>query len=147
MNRENIHILIERYFEGETTPVEEKELLNILLTLPPGDPEVEETLAVMGYSRMIPKRNSPGHHNWWKYAVAAVMLPIIIAIGFSIFHSHDSANINECYAYIGGERIENEAIIRSLVTSQLEEMSIASDEINSQIATDLSDFHGLLETN
>lgn len=147
MNKDNLKTLIERYFDGDTSVKEEKELLATLLSLPDGNKEREEVLAVMGYSAMIPPAKATKNKFWLRYVSAAAIFLLLSLTGVSVFFSGMSGRNNECYAYVNGERVENKTQIRLLMQGQLKEMSEASDEIQRQIREDINDFHDLLEIN
>ncbi len=147
MNQDSLHNLIERYFDGETSVKEEKDLLEALLSQTDGDPEKDEVLAVMGYSAMIPKAKFAGKIGWVRYAASAAVILILAIVGLTVWESVETGINNECYAYVNGQRVENETQIRLLVESQLEEMSEASDEIQNQISADFNDFRDILGIN
>lgn len=147
MNQDSLHNLIERYFDGETSVKEEKDLLKALLSQPDGDPKKDEVLAVMGYSAMIPKAKLAGKIGWVRYAASAAVILILAIVGLTVWESVETGINNECYAYVNGQRVENETQIRLLVESQLEEMSEASDEIQNQISADFNDFRDILGIN
>lgn len=149
MNRETLHILIEKYFEGETTVEEERTLLEALLSYPPGDDEVDEALAVMGYTRQQQARQRVSRSRVFLKIASAAAILIIAVIGISVYFSETRLSASEsCYAYIGGELIENEAVIDKIIASQLEEIGEVSDSVNLQIDNDLIDFRNIpdLET-
>lgn len=146
MNRDELHILIERYFDGDTTPEEEKSLLATLLSMPPGDEEADEALAVMGYARLKPRKEiAVRRRNFTGIAAAAVAM-VLVAFGLTLYFSTPHIDAGECYAYVGGERIESEEVIRALMADQLEEMSEASEDVSRQITDDLDDFRGLFDS-
>lgn len=151
MEKEDIKILINKYFEGLTSREEEKKLLESLLRFPSGDPEIDETLAVMGYTKYKSEveRELPEIKPFMKWyhslsAVAAAVI-LIFAVGFSIFFFNDNfTKDNECYAYIRGERLEDDNAVMELVKIQLNEMGDMENHISCAIEEDLEDFRTLI---
>lgn len=145
MNEKELHILIERYFDGDTSVTEERRLLDALLSHPPGDREVDEALAVMGFARVVVPAEMTARRLFKRImTAAAVVLLVISAAGaFFLTTSQSSAPQSECYAYVGGERIEDKNQIESIMKIQMCDMGDAADEVEKQLAEDLGDFKGL----
>lgn len=137
MDKEKLYILIGRYFEGDTSRDEEQELLKQLLAEPAGDAAIDEALAVMGYARTKPAKKGLAKRRLITASSAAAAVAAVLAVGAFLMPKHTEG---ECFAYIGGERVESEEIVRSLMADQLGEMSEASDEVARQVATDFDDF-------
>ena len=53
MTRDDLHILIEKYFAAETS-IEEERLLKELLPMFPDDPEAQEAIVAMGMANIKP---------------------------------------------------------------------------------------------
>lgn len=144
MNNEKINILIEKYFEGSATVSEERLLLKTLLEMPQDEPLIKETLAVMGYSSMIPRKEkkrrlallTPGF-------AAAVVIGLVFGLGVVLNLRNVDTPVGECFAYVGGNRIESEAVVEGLVESDLRDMAIASKEVDHQINIDMGEFRGM----
>lgn len=147
MNEKELHILIERYFDGDTSVTEERRLLDALLSHPPGDRAVDEALAVMGYARVSGPAEMTARSLYRRImTAAAAVLLVISAVGvFFLTTSHTSGTQSECYAYVGGERIEDRDQIESIMKVQMCDMGDAADEVEKQLAEDLGDFKGLFK--
>lgn len=53
---------------------------------------------------------------------------------------------SDCYAYIGGERIDDRETVMRILDSQLDEMKEASEGISREIESDLGDFRDALKS-
>lgn len=86
MDNKSLHILIDKYFDANTSVEEERLLLKEVLQLEGKDPLADEVLAVMGYAR-----NKPIKHRIpqiWKIAgIAAAVIAIGIG-GISLFRPY-----------------------------------------------------------
>lgn len=152
MGNEELHRTIQRYFDGETSLEEERRLLSRLLSMPPGDDMAEEALAVMGFARCggaerrgaaarLPRRRHKG------VAIAACVASLAVCTALFAYFSNpgDALTEDECVAYIGGERIENESTVMRLIAGQLDEMSAASEAVDKGIDDDLSDIREIMD--
>ena len=146
MDKKSLHILITKYFEAETSVEEEQLLLKKVLQLEGKDPLADEVLAVMGYARYKPIKVSNPHRfsQIWKISgIAAAVIAIGIG-GVSFMSTLSDETENECYAYVNGVRIENQAHISHLIQQQLGEVSEAGESVEESISTDLEDMRNAL---
>lgn len=146
MNKNELHILIERYFNAETSVEEEKKLRNSLLSLVCPDDEEQEALAVMGYASLIPVKTKRPVSRLYRYTAVAACLLVLIA---GIYKTVEMDRIDEqskCIAYVGGMAIKDEAAVMNLVASQLSDMSQMSKEMHSEIENDFNDIITAIET-
>ena len=145
MKTKNIHTLIERYFEGETTLSEERWLHSNLPKMMGESPEIDEALAVMGYAASPDKdsvrRNRPASHRW--VAVAA-SFALILAAGGIYTHYLKTSQKSTFMAYSGGVKIDREEAMQ-LIAAQMEEMSEASKDIKTEVEDDLADFRNIFD--
>lgn len=145
MKTNEIHILIERYFEGETTLTEERWLRENLPKMRGESPEIDEALAVMGYAASQDKdsvrRKRPASYRW--VAVAASFTLILAAGGIYTHYLKDSQK-STFMAYSGGVKIDRKEAIQ-LIAAQMEEMSEASRDIKTEVEDDLADFRNILD--
>lgn len=144
MNKD-IYKLIEKYFDGDLSVREERELCHRLIELQGEDPLIDEAIAVMGYARHGLSRSKGPAINTVKLPrlakirniAAAAAAVIIMAFGIS-YHLHDKGHgFDECIAYVGGKRISDEDAIDALIRQQLSEVSEASEDLQRQISYDL----------
>ncbi|MEZ3533274.1 MAG: hypothetical protein K1V90_09420 [Muribaculaceae bacterium] len=149
MEKPELHNLIERYFDGETTLEEERLLLHTLLGMRELDEECASALAVMGYARtQTAPRNAENagailkKRSWHRYA-AGVSVAAVIAV-FSIgtvsnLIPNSSSPESECFACIDGDRTNNEEIVRHLIASQFEEVSQASESLDEEVENEFNE--------
>lgn len=142
MDKKSLHILIDKYFDANTSVEEERFLLKEVLQLEGKDPLADEVLAVMGYARnKLIKHRIP---QIWKIAgIAAAVIAIGIG-GISFISTVSDGTGNECYAYINGVRIENQTDISHLIQQQLGEISEADESMEESISNDLEDMSNAL---
>lgn len=153
MEKEKLHKLIQQYFDGETSLEEERSLLAQLLSMPPGDDLADEALAVMVFARYgkagKKKKAAFSRRSIYKITsvAAACVASVALCIGFFSYLSNpgNSFSNEECVAYIGGEKIENESMVMSLIADQLDEMSVASDAVEKEINDDLNDIREIMD--
>lgn len=145
MKTNEIHILIEKYFDGETTLAEERWLRENLPRMRGESPEIDEVLAVMGYAAAsnkdsVKKKRKPSYR--W-VAVAASFAMILAAGGIYTHYLKDSQK-STFMAYSGGVKIDREEAMQ-LIAVQMEEMSEASQGIRTEVEDDLADFRNILD--
>lgn len=145
MNTPQLHILIERYFDGLTSLEEERTLRSLLASVAPGsDPLADEARAVMGFSLASPlpapakrparRRLSPALRAWSGAAAAAV---ILFAIGWSVQHTAPQSS-EQCVAYIDGRAVTDHSAVMALVHTDLAALGSASGNVNSEISSEMS---------
>lgn len=153
MEKEKLHKLIQLYFDGETSLEEERSLLAQLLSMPPGDALADEALAVMGFARCgntgKKRKSTVSRHGIYKTTsvAAACVASAAVCVGLFAYFSRpvNSFYNEECVAYVGGEKIENESEVMSLISDQLDEMSVASDAVEKEINDDLNDIREIMD--
>lgn len=142
MTENELRILIQRYFEGETSLNEEKQLRRLLADNPyPELAEAEEARAVMAFSNVAPKATATAEHQrkatskkssvWWNCAAAAV---IIALMTIPITHTFNQSG--ECVAYVNGIKTEDVATVTAMMLTELEEAAKASDRIESGLTSE-----------
>lgn len=158
MNTESLHNLIEKYFDAQTSPEEETLLLKESLSFKGEDPLIDEVLAVMGYARikhlsakasLKNGMNKKMKSSRMSLVMIAASMAVFLMVGASVFFTSRSVLSvpDECYAYVNGDRTENELEIRSIVAAQMSEMGDADNEIEGTIAGDLHDFRNAFNDN
>lgn len=147
MKTEDIHTLIERYFDGATSIDEERWLRENLPKMQGASPEIDEALAVMGYAAALAKSTArkpkTGHPYRWIASAAASLALILAAGGFYSYHLNYKEKPT-FFAYAGGVKIDRQEAIR-LITAQMEEMSEASRGIQADVEDDLADFRNIID--
>lgn len=138
MTDKNLHSDIERWFDGDMTVAEERELRERLLRFDGQDEAVDEALAVMGFSvsrqkKVLPKKS---YRKW----IAAASIAVFAGFGLYSLIVSGRTDGGECYAYVGGERIDNQTVVLQLMEGQLSEISTAKTDIAKEVEDDLEDF-------
>lgn len=147
IDEKRISDLIERYFNAETTPEEERELKRAVATN--SNPRYDEIRAVLGFVAMKKSHNGNVRRVHWNYRTISVaaMLAVVVAIAFGVIKSSNSADESEnvCYAYIDGKKIDNYPNVMSIVDGNLSDVRTASDETQSNIQGQLDDIRNALK--
>ncbi len=148
MNKEKIHILIEKYFDGETTLKEEKWLKDNLPKMMGEDPEIDEVLAVMGYA-VVPVKDGVSERRvkrsfHWAATAAASLALLIGAGGIYTYIVSQRDTQSHFMAYSGGVRLDRQEAMQ-LIKAQMEEMSEASRDMKLEVEDDLADFRAAFD--
>ncbi len=159
MKEKNIHKIIDLYFEAQLSPLEEKELLNLLLAFKGGDDKVKDALAVMLMSRnpsMLTEHNGNSAikaslgNRLFKFRslirVAAVAMLVFAASTTLLYHFNNDSGveIEGMIAYVGGVEVSDHSEIMKIVDNQLNDISISSEFFSQTIASDLDDIRNAL---
>lgn len=159
MKKEELHNLIERYFDADLTSREEQELLELLLHDDGDDPEVREAIAVLAAVKAHPMNSSDSSHrkrtglnsksrwirnsiNRWSGAVAAIL--VLITVGVTIFNRSEKHPDGDIIAYMDGVKVEDRTQIINIITSQLEDIEKASEDFSSEVAGDLEELSWII---
>ena len=131
-------MLIQRYFEAETTEAEEKELRSFLSTSPGLDSRYDEVRAVMGYlavgrslnKKKMARRPSRMIRTMRHVGVAA---SLALMIGFVSFYWSDLISDRESYvAYVDGNKITDRAIVSQLMQESFAGVGIGEAESDAE---------------
>ncbi|MFG6385061.1 MAG: hypothetical protein K1V80_01085 [Muribaculaceae bacterium] len=138
MNEEYINRLIELYFDGSTTLQQEEELRRILADArPPYSPQIESALAVMGYTAVMQPSRAvarPSILRRSRMAMMAASVSIMLAVGICwMFVSGRYNPDNSCVAYVGGEKVVSAEEVMMIMDSQLNSISMAQDNFESEL--------------
>lgn len=154
MDKDRLHILIDRYFDGDTTLGEERELRAALLALAPAerDRATEEALAVMGYARMdvTPAANAESGVSpvrWRRMLLrggAAAAVAAVLAVT-AVLPRFAGDGGGECIAYVDGSRIVDEHAVMGIIDAQLGEMGEAADDVSRQMESDFSEIREAMD--
>lgn len=154
MDKDRLHILIERYFDGDTTLGEERGLRAALLALSPAerDQTTEEALAVMGYARMeaAPAGNAASADSpmrWRRMLLrggAAAAVAAVLAVT-AVLPRFAGDGGGECIAYVDGSRIVDEHAVMGIIDAQLGEMGEAADDVSRQMESDFSEIREAMD--
>ncbi|MBO4446599.1 MAG: hypothetical protein J5764_00565 [Bacteroidales bacterium] len=133
-NREKYLNLAERYFEGETTPAEEKDLSRYISEV--DDPAFDELRGVLGFLSIGKEKRFRKARKVRLYSLAAVAASIIAVLFIGLIHySGDKQAADElCVKYAYDELItDNEQIMSSVEASLSDFFSSASPAENNLI--------------
>lgn len=140
---QDIHKLIEKYFDGTLSEEQERELRDMLLSGNYAGEDVDEALAVMGYWAVRRRVAVSSHRRRASWAAAACAAVAIFVGGWAIYGlHHDKAD--RCVAYINGIEYSGDKAT-DIMHSQLMMMSVAAESVDESINDDLSVFAELIE--
>lgn len=131
-------MLIQRYFEAETTEAEVNELRSFLSTSPGLDSRYDEVRAVMGYlavgrslnKKKMARRPSRMIRTMRHVGVAA---SLALMIGFVSFYWSDLISDRESYvAYVDGNKITDRAIVSQLMQESFAGVGIGEAESDAE---------------
>lgn len=154
MKEENIHKIIDQYFEAGLSRPEEEELFRSLLEFKGEDRKVKEALAVMLMSRnpdMLTKERKPTvlrntMESWHptlrplKWAAAAAIIAITCATAL-LYHSHINPGdeTEGMMAYVRGEKVSDHSEIMKIVDDQLNDIYLSTESFSQTVVSDLYD--------
>ncbi len=154
MKEENIHKLIDLYFEAQLSHSEEDELFGMLLAFKGDDEKVKEALAVMlmarnpsmlATQRKRSAQNPPLERRMSRFriikrGVAAAMV-ILLCTTALVYHFHHNAGaeIEGMMAYVGGVKVDDHSEIMKIVDDQLNDINSSSELFSQTISDDLDD--------
>ena len=115
MNEKEKHLeLMQRYFDAETSPEEEKDLA--LYAASTDDPAFEDLRGVLGYIGIGRQKKAKKVRAVRFYSlVAAASVMTVAAIGITL----SNQNHNSCIRYTYGDKDEDETLIMESVESSL----------------------------
>lgn len=142
----DIHLLIEKYFSGNTSLEEEARLRRLLATTTEDSPEILQAKAVIGFFAVASRKNIVVTRSYrrtlWRVAsvAASVIIAVVLCVGMvRIYHPDSTAKM---IAYIGGVETNDPATIIGVINEDF----ISFQEANIIIADDIgSDFDAINE--
>lgn len=141
-DQSELEMLINRYFDGETSVQEEQALRETLADCPWSSEVIDEARFTMGYfaahkqQRQLQAAKSDRRH----FIAVAASIAIVLGIGISVLSSQWFKPRNECIAYVNGRVIENnQEAIMSLIAQDLSTMDNAAREIAGAISDDMEE--------
>ena len=128
-----IRTLTDKFFDGDTTPVEEQELYdfyqqdNIPEDLRPNQ-ELFRDLAALATLSPTAGQSQP-RRRWWMAAAAVIVL--LIVGGTTLYHYQRE---NECVAYIYGKRVTDRDVVLGEMQKTMTAMTAdGSDVVEEQL--------------
>lgn len=140
---QDIHHLINKYFDGSASEQEEMELRDMLVSGKYSGEDVDEALAVLGYWAMKRReiRSPRKQRGAW---AAAASVAVILSVGAWIVYGMQRDRAVESVAFVNGVEYTGEQATE-LMHYQLGLLSAASQSVEETIDDDLSAFSDLLE--
>ena len=110
---------MQRYWEAETTPVEERELA--MYAAATDDPDFEEIRGVLGYLSIGREKKVRKTRTVWMYSFAAVAASIVtvVAIGLNLGKQESAPSSDEWVRYAYGEVSSDRVVIMETVDASL----------------------------
>lgn len=143
MTQQQLHSLIEQYFNAETSVSDEQRLRTYLvrgkykLT-----PEVEDALAVMS----VQHRKARAHRSRFtaplRWAAAAAVAGVFVVVGVKQFSSAPQAM---SYAYVGGRYTEDKEELNSMMDRQMSELAEQMQQSQQQFDDQLADLSEVMQ--
>ncbi len=141
MNEKELLSLIDKYFQGETSLEEEQILRRELRQTESDNPVVTEAKAVFAYvamasslhsERVLRKEENAGKRKlaWRRWSVAAAVAILVGGVGIPLWLSQDKS---VCSTMIACRMDNSQETAFSLISSQLEAVSDASDEVAEEV--------------
>lgn len=126
--------LIDKYYQGDTILEEEVYLRRCLGTTVSDNPEIREAQAIMSYVAMAASKEGKKRTVWYRWTEAAV-IAIVLAVGLSSLIWND--NLSLCSTMIACKEYDNNETALALISSQLDAIGEASDELEEELREDL----------
>lgn len=149
LSLEELELLIERYFEGETSEEEELRLREVLGNSTYNSRLIDECLVTMGYfsmgKRVEREKKTRGRVVVLRRVVSvAAMIAIILMLGLTLLKPKNVFNEGDCIAYVNGVKISDKDKVISLIEQDLACMGETVSEERSTIIEHLSGIKGVL---
>ncbi len=143
MTKKELHKLIGRYFDADTTIEEERLLRRMLASVPPGDPIADEAKAVMGFSLCAPGHDAKEKHKTApRSAIAwinvAASIAVVLAAGIFTLRYNSGKSPDTIYACVDGLEITDDNEVLRMMQAELSDISEASEEMNGNIDAELA---------
>ena len=118
-DKEKYKALMQRYWDAETTPEEERELA--LYAAGTDDPDFEEIRYVLGYLSIGKEKRTRKTRKVWMYSFAAVAASVVavVAIGLNLGKQESVPSSDECVRYAYGETSSDKEMIMATVDASL----------------------------
>ena len=152
---QDIHKLIEAYFDCTLSEQEEQQLKQMLATTEEDTDDVREAKAVLGVFAMERKLSQDAQpitnnelsithskRSIIRYAAAAVAVFAIVFGGMKYVEYQEE---NACVMYVNGEKISNENVVLAQMMGQMDDISEAADYNDQTMSSQLDDMASVLE--
>ena len=118
-DKEKYKALMQRYWEAETTPEEERKLA--MYAAATDDPDFEEIRGVLGYLSIGREKKARKTRKVWMYSFAAVAASIVavVAIGLNLGKESSGHASDQCVRYAYGKLFSDKEMIMEAVDASL----------------------------
>ncbi|MBR5925569.1 MAG: hypothetical protein IKZ60_08895 [Bacteroidales bacterium] len=118
-DKEKFTVLLQRYWDAETTPEEERELA--LYAAGTDDPDFKEIQGVLGYLSIGMEKKARKARSIWLYSFAAVAACVlaVVAIGLNLGKKNIFTSSDEWVRYAYGEACSDKEMIMATVDASL----------------------------
>ena len=140
-NQNELEQLIERYFDGETSIQEEQLLREALANSQWTSETIDEARFAMGYfTTHRQERKEASKFNRSSIIGIAATIAILLTVGIPALSHRWSTPQPEYIAYVNGKVIaNNQEAVMSLIEQDLNNMGMATHEMDNAIADDMND--------
>lgn len=147
---EQIHQLIDAYFDARTTIEEETLLKQILANVDVTTPKIQEARAVLGLFAY--KRKSVKGKNKKKIALRfkkilkyAAIIAVCSVVGITVTNKIIENESTKNIAWIGGEVVTDEDVTLKLLNEQLQDVATANENTFDMVAENFNDVSDALK--
>ena len=149
MNIDQLHTLIERYFNADTTVDEERYLKIELSRTTLSSSLIDEARAVLGYSLSRPKAVVTRPVRRFKTVIvrAAVAASLVIgAVTTVAVYNHDSSDIDASYALVDGKKITDDETIDEMLRHNMSLIANANADMISNAENSITNLINIQKT-
>ena len=136
-NQKELEQLIERYFDGDTTTQEERELRQCLAECPWSSEIIDEARFTLGFfatHSQLKRRHIIRLSGRFRITSIAASVAVLLAIGIGmLWQSQQSKDM--CVAYVNGKVIHDEKEVLSLMQGDLNDMGNATQGLADQLSS------------
>ena len=135
-SQQELEQLIERYFDGMTTVVEENMLRQHLAHCPWNSEAINEARMVMGYfathSDQQRRRATSGSRQ--RIIGIAASIAIILAVGgYALWHQQHPGDV--CIAWVNGKVVNDNHEVMAMIANDMSNMNHAADAMTQQLSS------------
>jgi len=148
LSRDQLELLIERYFACGLTEGQEAVLKRELASTPHQSDIIDEARATMSYYRV--GQQVAGRHQQWasRHTLLAVAasVTVLLGVGIAVWQlSEDRAN--ECVAYVDGQKVTDDQVVMAMLSNELTAIGNAQMAIENNMMSQLHRIGTVLDEN
>ena len=136
-NQAELEALIERYFEGETSILEEQAMRAVLADCPWNSEIIDEARVVMGYfaaHSWHQRRLASKGYRQRAIGIAATIALVLTVGGYALWHQLGQTG-NVCVAYVNGHVVQNDDQVMAMIASDMNLIDNAADGMTEQLSS------------